>query len=288
MYKNKIILGTANLSNGYGLENKKFKNHNDLKRIFKYIKRNNKKVFIDTAQAYGKSEKVLGRVFDKKKVEYITKIILKKNDINLNRLNQKIVNSLKNLKTNKIYCLLIHNTNFFKNDKTLNKIRNYLIKLKKEKIIKKYGVSIYDMKDLKKIYKKFDPDVVQLPLNIFDQNKIKSLWIKKMFDQKKEIHIRSIFLQGVLLKKRNQLPKYFIKFKNHFEKWHNWLIDNDMSNLNACLKFIYNEKHVSKFVVGVENYDQFKKIINYKNDKKRLFFKALASKNKKLIDPRKW
>ena len=89
-----------------------------------------------------------------KKVEYITKIILKKNDINLNRLNQKIVNSLKNLKTNKIYCLLIHNTNFFKNDKTLNKIRNYLIKLKKEKIIKKYGVSIYDMKDLKKIYKK--------------------------------------------------------------------------------------------------------------------------------------
>ena len=61
-----------------------------------------------------------------------------------------------------------------------------------------------------------------------------------------------------------------------------------MSNLNACLKFIYNEKHVSKFVVGVENYDQFKKIINYKNDKKRLFFKALASKNKKLIDPRKW
>ena len=44
MYKNKIILGTANLSNGYGLENKKFKNHNDLKKIFKYIKRNNKKV----------------------------------------------------------------------------------------------------------------------------------------------------------------------------------------------------------------------------------------------------
>ena len=128
-----------------------------------------------------------------KKVEYITKIILKKNDINLNRLNQKIVNSLKNLKTNKIYCLLIHNTNFFKNDKTLNKIRNYLIKLKKEKIIKKYGVSIYDMKDLKKIYKKFDPDVVQLPLNIFDQNKIKSLWIKKMFDQKKRFILDQFF-----------------------------------------------------------------------------------------------
>ena len=49
------------------------------------------------------------------------------------------------------------------------------------------------MKDLKKIYKKFDPDVVQLPLNIFDQNKIKSLWIKKMFDQKKRFILDQFF-----------------------------------------------------------------------------------------------
>lgn len=288
MYRNKIILGTANLSNSYGLEKKKFESYTDLKKIFKNIKKNNKKVFIDTAQAYGESEKKLGKIFDKKKVEYITKIILKKNDIDLNKLNQKILNSLKNLRTDKIYCLLIHNTNFLRDDKTINKIKNYLIKLKKEKVIKKYGVSIYDVKDLKRIYKKFDPEVVQLPLNIFDQNTTKRSWIKKMFDQKKEIHIRSVFLQGILLKKKNQLPKYFIKFKKHFEAWYNWLIKNNLSNLNACLKFIYNEKHISKIVVGVENYEQFKKIINFKKDKKKLSFKSLASKNKKLIDPRKW
>ena len=78
MYRNKIILGTANLSTGYGLENKKFENFDDLKKIFNYLKRKNIKVFIDTAQAYGKSEKVLGKIFYKKKVEYITKIFLKK------------------------------------------------------------------------------------------------------------------------------------------------------------------------------------------------------------------
>ena len=209
MYRNKIILGTANLSNSYGLEKKKFESYTDLKKIFKNIKKNNKKVFIDTAQAYGESEKKLGKIFDKKKVEYITKIILKKNDIDLNKLNQKILNSLKNLRTDKIYCLLIHNTNFLRDDKTINKIKNYLIKLKKEKVIKKYGVSIYDVKDLKRIYKKFDPEVVQLPLNIFDQNTTKRSWIKKMFDQKKEIHIRSVFLQGILLKKKKPTTKIF-------------------------------------------------------------------------------
>ena len=288
MYRNKIILGTANLSTGYGLENKKFENFDDLKKIFNYLKRKNIKVFIDTAQAYGKSEKVLGKIFYKKKVEYITKIFLKKNDIQDYQFNRKINDSLKNLRTNKIYCLLIHNTNFFKNDKIINKIKKNLIKLKKEKIVKKYGISIYDVKELKKIYKKFDPDVVQLPLNIFNQNKTKSSWIKKMFNQKKEIHIRSVFLQGILLKKKDQLPAKFIKFKKHFEMWYNWLTENKLSNLDACLKFIHNEKHISKFVIGVENFSQFKKIIKFKQDKKKFFFKALASKNKKLIDPRSW
>ena len=288
MHINKIILGTANLSTSYGLENKKFDSLNDLEKIFKYFKRKNQKVFIDTAQAYGKSEKVLGKVFYKNKVEYITKIRLRKNDIHEGKFYQKVNNSLRNLRTNKIYCLMIHNVNFLKNDKTIDKIKKNLIKLKKEKIVKKYGVSIYDVKELKKIYKKFDPDVVQLPLNIFDQNKTKNSWMKKMFNQKKEIHIRSVFLQGVLLKKRDQLPTKFIKFKNHFEKWYNWLIKNKLSNFDACLNFIYNEKHISKFVIGVENFSQFKKIISFKQDRKKLFFKVLASKNKKLIDPRKW
>ena len=153
MYRNKIILGTANLSTGYGLENKKFENFDDLKKIFNYLKRKNIKVFIDTAQAYGKSEKVLGKIFYKKKVEYITKIFLKKNDIKDYPFNLKINDSLKNLRTNKIYCLLIHNTNFFKNDKIINKIKKNLIKLKKKKIVKKYGISIYDIKELKKFIK---------------------------------------------------------------------------------------------------------------------------------------
>ena len=61
--------------------------------------------------------------------------------------------------------------------------------------------------------------------------------------------------------------------------WYNWLTENKLSNLDACLKFIHNEKHISKFVIGVENFSQFKKIIKFKQDKKK-FFKALASKIK--------
>ena len=65
MYKNKIILGTANLSNGYGLENKKFKNHNDLKKYLNILREIIKGIYRHST-TYGKSEKVLGRVFDKK------------------------------------------------------------------------------------------------------------------------------------------------------------------------------------------------------------------------------
>ena len=80
-----------------------------------------------------------------------------------------------------------------------------------EKFIKKKGISIYETKSLKKIYNTFDPDIIQLPSNIFDQRFIKSIWFKKLKNDKKEVHLRSIFLQGLLLEKKN--TKKIFKFQ---------------------------------------------------------------------------
>ena len=68
--------------------------------------------------------------------------------------------------------------------------------IKKRKIYKKKGISIYETKSLKKIYNTFDPDIIQLPSNIFDQRFIKSIWFKKL-KMTKKVHLRSIFLQGL-------------------------------------------------------------------------------------------
>ena len=88
---------------------------------------------------------------------------------------------------------------------------NILKYLKKGKLAKKIGVSGYNPNEIKKILKIWKPDVIQLPFNIFDQRLISSKVIDLLYKKKIEIHVRSIFLQGMLV--RTKIPKKLKKFK---------------------------------------------------------------------------
>ena len=287
---NKIVIGTANFSQSYGFEKRKFSNINEIPKIISRLtKVTKKKVFFDTSQAYGSSELIMGKYNRKKKLKYITKISFnKKEKINFNLIKKKVLRSLDNLKIQKLYCLLLHNTEILKNKKKLKVISEGFDKLKEEKYILKKGISIYTINELNEFYKSFKPDVIQIPLNVFDQRFVQSKWANKLKKDKKEIHARSVFLQGLLLKNQNKIPKKFLKFSAEFKKWFVWLKKNNISNLNACLNFVYNQKIAAKVVVGLENYNQLSQILKFKKDKKNLNFKKLACNKKKLIDPRKW
>ena len=83
-----------------------------------------------------------------------------------------------------------------------------------------------------------------------------------------EIHARSIFLQGLLLCKNNELPRQFKKNK-FFYQWQNWLKASNYNSLEASLGFIKKLKNVDKIIVGVDDLEQLKDIVNaYKKRKK--------------------
>ena len=112
-------------------------------------------------------------------------------------------NSLNKLKRESFDTILIHNAEDLigKNGK---KLFHLLIELKKIGICKKIGVSLYKKKTLRKIFKKFKIDVIQLPYNII-QNEFSDLELLNLKKKYKflEIHARSIFHQGLLLKKKS-------------------------------------------------------------------------------------
>ena len=110
-----LTIGTAQFGLKYGLKNKKIKKK-DLKKILKTLQINKLKYF-DTAINYGDSEKIIGNLkINNKKI--ITKIKLPKKKINIEKwYNQQISNSLKNLKVNKLYGLMFHDTSDFINNK---------------------------------------------------------------------------------------------------------------------------------------------------------------------------
>ena len=60
-----------------------------------------------------------------------------------------------------------------------------------------------------------------------------------------------------------------------------------ISNLNGCLNFILKNNNIDKILVGVDNINQLKEIINTKLNKK-IKFPIINIKNEKLINPSKW
>ena len=288
----KIGIGSAQFGLNYGVNSSKKVNTSNIKKIFNYLYKNNKKCYIDTAPVYGNAESLIGKNL-KKKNQF--KIITKTISSNGNKINKQFIKkldynfllSLKRLKQKKIYSILVHDVNdlFKKNSKLLY---DYLLTLKKKKLVKKIGVSVYDKKDINKILLKYNFDIIQLPCNIFDQRLIFDGTLDKLKKKNIELHARSIFLQGMLFKKINEIPKNFMSLKKKLNLLHSRVNYSKITTQEAAISFVYNLKKFKTLIVGFDDFEQFKNIIE--NPIRKLPFKVrdLYCRNKKSIDPRLW
>ena len=282
----KLVIGSAQLGMNYGLFNNKKINRKEFKKIEKLVL-SSKINFIDTATSYGNSEKIIGNS-KLKKLHIITKIKLpsKKNIHIRNWVSKEISRSLVKLKINKIYGVLIHNYK----DLLGKNGKDYLLslqELKRKKIIRKIGVSVYNPQEIKSIWKFWKPDLIQAPFNPLDNRILDSGWINILKKFKVKIFVRSIFLQGLLINENNS----FVINKNSkilLNKFRNWCFKNNVSLLQACLHFIKQFKKIDYLVVGFNNYNQLKEIIDVFKQKQINIPRKFFTKNINLIDPRKW
>jgi len=286
--KNRIILGSANFDQTYGIR-KNFIRKSEIKRLLNLASKSKVKV-IDTSPHYHNSEKIIGSL-NKGRFKIISKIPKIPKNIEKKNIKKWIKSkasiSLKNLKIKKFECLLLQNVNSLQS-KHGSEIYKSMKSVKTNGLTNKIGISIYDFNSLGKILKKFKFDLIQAPLNIFDQRLIETGWLKKLKEKKIEVHVRSIFLQGILFLKHNQLPRTLKKFKKNWKIWENWLKKNKLKPLQACLLFIFKQNELDGVVLGCNNRNQLNKILKLNRTKSSLFMSNLNIKNRKLIDPRKW
>lgn len=283
----KLALGTANFSSVYGINISRVKKK-ELNKIFNYCKKN-KIIHLDTAVAYNNHDILNG--FNLKKLKIITKLInlekFKKKDIRKEIINT-VETILKNLNIKQIYGLLLHDVKPMYSSKS-DVIFKTLLYLKKKKLIKKIGISCYQIKDLNLI-KNYSFNIVQFPLNIFDQRLIDNKVLQTLKKKKIEIHIRSIFLQGLLLRNYKKIPKYFSKWKKEFLKLEYCSRKLKKSKFELCINFIKQFNFINMIVVGVDTEKQLD-LINKKFKNKHSFrfdYKLFSQLDKKLILPYLW
>ncbi|UML83594.1 aldo/keto reductase [Leptospira interrogans] len=244
---------------------------------------------IDTAIAYGESEKRLGQI-GVSNWQIISKLPPIPSDIqNVKKWAIEMVEgSLFRLGVSSLKGLLLH-----KSDLLLEpggeKLYEALIHLKGTGLVDQIGVSVYDPAHIDLYIKKFVIDIVQLPLNVLDRRLLNSTWFSAIKRKKIEIHVRSVFLQGLLLMDPNKRPDYFSRWNTIFEDWDCWLKENRISPLEACLGFVGSVTGIDRVIVGVDSKKHIMEILNV--CKSNCFLKIpdhISSEDENLLLPYNW
>jgi hypothetical protein len=99
--------------------------------------------------------------------------------------------------------------------------------------------------------------------------------------------VRSVFLQGLLINEGQlfRMKRNYIILLNKFK---NWCYKNNISLLQGCLHFVKQFKKIDYLVIGFDNYNQLKEIIDVFKKKKIIIPKKFSTNKINLIDPRKW
>ncbi|MBC7474842.1 MAG: aldo/keto reductase [Candidatus Sericytochromatia bacterium] len=284
LFINKIVIGSVQFGMDYGINNLSGKtSKEDVFIILDYVNKNGIK-HIDTSYLYGDSEAVLGCY------EHIEnfKIVSKCPSIDDN-VKKYFYQSLKRLNQRKLDGYLIHHFDFFLQNP---KIWNELIALKDEGLVRKIGFSVYYPYQVEKLTELgIEPDIIQIPYNIFDQRFDYILEDKRY--SKIEFYSRSVFLQGLVFKKYDELSNQFNDIKSKIKDLNDLSTFSKKNISELCLKFVLQNEKINKVIIGVDNLEQLKDIlVNISNDnlEKNIYNSLLSFKeeNENIILPFNW
>jgi aryl-alcohol dehydrogenase-like predicted oxidoreductase len=204
----RLVLGTAQLGMNYGVANTTGRpGFDEAVNIVKLAWEGGIREF-DTAQAYGESEKVLGQILSSLGIAEKTKIISKfhpsLDHLNHTELAKALSHTLRNLGISSLYGVMLHSEEFL--DQWKKGLGEILSEFIISGLVEHVGVSVYSPD---KAIQALDIDgigIVQLPSNLLDRRFEKTEVFRLAEDMGKNIYVRSVFLQGLLLMKPAELP----------------------------------------------------------------------------------
>ena len=84
------------------------------------------------------------------------------------------------------------------------------------------------------------------------------------------------------------MPDKFNHWSNIWNDWHDWLSENSISAVHACLNFVLEHPQINKIVVGIENAEQLEEIVAYSNKSLSYKHPSIECDDINLINPANW
>lgn len=294
-----LSLGTVQLGISYGINNADGKPDRSTAFGILDCAVNNGINALDTAAGYGDSEAVIGEwlktVPEEKKPFVMTKVAnLDCSSFEALRKSMKtqIAAAKERLGLSRIPLLLLHHfEEYEENREWFDKI---FAELKADGDIRFCGVSCYAHHDYGAIAAS-GLDAVQIPLNIFDWRQIDNGGLKKLEESGMMIFVRSVYLQGLVFQKPDELDprmafarETLVKFRGLCEKY-------QLSPAVLALSYALSVPGVTSLVLGSEKVEQVEQnvalvnqVVSFNAEQLKEIHDLFVDTDFKVLTPSEW
>jgi len=128
-----------------------------------------------------------------------------------------------------------------------------LRKLRDEGLCARIGVSVYASDDPVGVAKRFKPDIVQAPASLLDQRLLIDGTLAELAGMGVEVHLRSIFLNGVLFLPPDRAPSHLKAAAGRISRARRLIAEGRSDPLQAALGFALSRPEASAVLVGVSS-----------------------------------
>jgi len=281
----KLSLGTVQFGVPYGINNTTGVPDDDEIALMFDLAWTSGIEMLDTAAAYGNAEQKIASLSG---VPF--KIVSKfSKTTSAVTFQDCLTATLHNLSSDSIYGYMAHNAETLLQNPIL---WDGMLQAKEKNQVVKIGYSLYRTEQLDKLLEEgFVADLVQIPYSLLDRKFEK--YFPKLKDMGTEIHVRSVFLQGLYFRDTETLPKKLLPIKVALDKLHKICESFNIPVGSVALNFVAQNQYVDKVVIGVDSLQQLQQNINmvhhWKEQPEAIArIKAIEVSDQNLLIPANW
>jgi aryl-alcohol dehydrogenase-like predicted oxidoreductase len=289
-----VALGTAQFGLDYGITNRAGRiDADEAQRMLATAWEGGLRL-LDTAPAYGDSEPALGRAFAAAPGQR-WRVVTKTLPLRTPRIEPAQVaavdaafrGSLANLGAEAVDTLLVHHA-----DDLLvaggEDLYRWLRAQQEQGRAARIGASIYDGAQASRLLERFRLDAVQLPASIADQRLVADGTVQRLHAAGIEIHVRSLYLQGLLLAEPAFVATRFPAQAAWAQRLHDECRSRGLDAVQACLSFFRAQPAFSVAVLGAASEAQVAALLAAWHASAPMDWSGWAVDNPSFTDPRQW
>lgn len=209
--------------------------------------------FLDTAYAYGESERVLGGYSRRNDFNVVSKLAPSQ------QADRALAESLERLGCKQLYGYLLHDFSATRSG-DLSGYRS-MRKAVESGVVLKGGFSVYYPEDLEMALQEgLDFELVQIPYSVLDRRFDAILPVLK--EKGVEIHVRSIFLQGLVFLSEDRLNTNLIAAAPALKILRELGARYGISLAELCLRSVLSVPQIDQVIVGVNGLQDLESNIN--------------------------